>query len=190
MALSRAQLAVVQSHMLKVPDLVSRLDTDNLGFPESVLKWLEEMVFILKALRLGVVSKVAVERATLADVIAGRLPGDTHYKGKPTHRKTVRTAAIEAVGKAVDLVNQAIDPRTDEFTTAETIARQIATILVEKERPPLPTAGWERKAAIEKIIKDAEKDEEVLRGLLHLKSIVGPHDMRVLIAEAFEQQSA
>jgi len=171
----------IQGMLLRVPELIDRLESHDPDFAVLVKDWLTGAEQVLISNRLAVASDVAVLRGVLISAERGVLPEGMVLTGRKTARKIKDATSADALRRASELVSDAIRGDAAQIAEGEKLTRQLVALAERKGiLPDDPDAGGHSET-LNAIWRAMSEDPDLGPATTHLAGLVGAYDALVLL---------
>lgn len=177
-------LEEIQNMLLRVSDLVDRLDRQDPSFVHEVKCWLLALEEVLGSNRMPVAGNVGVLRGLLISAERGIIPVGIEFHGRSTGRKIREATATDALRRANELVSNAVLEDVSRVAEAERVARQLVTLANYKDLILPYPHGSDHTKSLKTIWRNMSADPDIGPGVVHLLGLLGPHDALIALDRA------
>jgi len=171
----------IQGMLLRVPELIDRLESHDPDFAVLVKGWLTETEQVLTNNRLAVAADVAVLRGVLISAERGLLPEGMVLTGRKTARKIRDAAAADALRRSSDIISDAIRGDTAQIAEGEKLTRQLVALAERKGILPCDPDAGGHDEKLNAIWHAMSEDPDLGPATTHLAGLVGGYDALVLL---------
>lgn len=177
-------LEEIEGILLRVPQLVERLESHDPAFGGAVAEWLKESEQALTNNRLTAAATIATLRGLLLSAERGVLPPERCADGRPPTRKVKDAYAAEVLRKAEGHVAEAIKTSATQIAEAERLTRQLVTLAKRKGLISPETAGGSLSDWLNDIWQRMSADQELAGVTAHVAGMIGTQDSLILLDRA------
>lgn len=181
-------LEEIEALLLSLLALVEQQDQRNPEFPAQVRDWLTKLEAVLMANRLYQAGGVAAIRSSLIAAEQGQVPGDLKFRGRPTRSRVLSAAASQCLQQAVALTNTLVVENRARISEAERVTRQIVTTAVSRGLFVRDSAEQANTQYLRSLRQALTASGDLEAAAAHVESLVGPHDLLVLLDRALAVQ--
>jgi len=172
----------IQTHLLKVPELLVLLEKRAPGAFEAVNGWLKRFENILENNRLQQAALIAGLRGFLANAARGLGPELEGAQARGGTRRALKEAAArEVIRKASEIGVGLLEGDAGRFEEADVMARKMITMADFKGLIPKAPDPRDHTGNLKAIWKSIQKDKDLEQAALHLVSLIGPRDALVIL---------
>ena len=174
-------LEEIQGILLRVPEIVDHLETNDPKFSDLVKKWLKDLENVLVNNRLAQAAEVAALRSMLISAERGVVHEGLEFTGRKTARKVREAVAAESLSKAEGLASDAIRGYGAQIAEGEKLARQLVALAEQKGIIQKFSGTKNHTIRLTGIWSAISEDPDLSAGTTALKGLVGFQDALILV---------
>lgn len=179
-----ASLEAISALLLKVPELVDRLEKNDATFHEGVAQWLAGVEKALVECRLPVAGRIASLRSAVLVSRRGVLTSGVVHHGRPTLRRVREAAAADALRIGNELISKALEADQARIQEGVRLLRQVVFVAAARGLPLVPSPDVDRREALAAVWRTLLSTEELRQGALSVESLLGRVDVLVALDQA------
>ena len=177
-------LEEIEGLLLRVPELIDRLEQRDPEFTARAKAWLGTLERVLTNNRLPAAANVASLRGLLISVEQGVVPAGLRFSGRPNARRMRDAAAADTLRGAADLVSDVIHQDRARVSEADRLCRQLIALARRKGLTSVQREGGDHTAQLKATWRVLAADPEIAPGTVRVEGLVGPSDALIILDRA------
>ena len=174
-------LEEIQGILLRLPEIVDRLEAKDPKFSDLVKVWLKDMERALVNNRLSQAADVAALRSMVTSAERGVVHEGVEFTGRKTARKVREAVASDSLRRAEGLVADAIRGDAARIAEGEKLARQLVALAEQKGIIQKFSGAKNHTTRLTGIWSAMSEDPDLVAGTTALKGLVGFQDALILV---------
>jgi len=179
-----ASLEEIERILLRLPEIVDRLDSKDPRFSDLVKSWLQDLERAFAENRLFQTAEVAALRAMVISAERGVICPGMEVSGPKTPRKVREAVAADSLKRAEGIAADAIRGDSARIAEGERLARQLVAIAEQKGIIKRFSAEEDHTTMLTGIWSEISLDPDLMAGATALKGLVGFRDALILVDRA------
>jgi hypothetical protein len=163
----------LNSHLLKLPQIVEAYEIRDSTFSEMAKSWLQQAEQILVSNRLPAAGAVATLRGVVISAERGVLPSDITFITASNSRKARDAAAADALRRAEMLITDLLRDDLVKIHEAERILQQIVAVASYKGYLNIPNGSIAQGDFVGQVWGCVSRDSDLAQGAVNVTALVG-----------------
>lgn len=168
-----ANIEEINSHLLKLPQIIEAYESRDSTFSEMVKLWLHQAEQMLTNNRLPVAGAIATLRGVVISAERGVLPSEVTFITAPNSRKARDAAAADALRRAEVLIVDLLRDDLMKIRDAEQILRQIIAVANYKGYLKIGNGSMTYGDFVVQVWKWISEDSDLAQGAVNVTALVG-----------------
>lgn len=167
--------------LLLLPGLIQQQERRSVDFVRNADAWLNSLEKVFSACRLHQAGSIATLRSVLVAAGHGLVPAGLQFRGLPSRSRVLNAAAAQALHRAAEVASTVMAENQPRLAEAERVAQQVVALSVSRGLIPTRDQGVSNTQYLRRLRRGLATRDDLERGIVHLESLVGPHDALVLL---------
>ena len=176
-----ASFEEIRGILLRLPEIVDRLEAKDPRFSDHVKIWLEDLETALANNRLSQASSVAALRSNLISAERGYHKGSVEMGGRRTARRLKEAAAIDSLRGADAIAADLLRGYASKIAEGEKLALQLVALSDQKGILQKFSSIENHTTMLTAIWSAMSEDPDLAAGTTALKGLVGFRDALILV---------